>query len=65
MSDDESEGAVWYMSLTEAEQDEMSRDLGVWYRKLEARFRPDRFAMMAEADELAYSFETEAQLPLQ
>lgn len=58
-------GALWYLSLTLAEQDELLMSLDVWYERLTARFRPDRSTVLAEADGLMHTFEGEDRLPLQ
>lgn len=64
VSDLESDGARWFMSLTEREREHLAVDLDLWEDKLRQRFREDRGDLMAKADEMSHSFRDEERLPL-
>lgn len=64
LADHGSDGARWFLSLTEREKTELTDNLQLWDDKLRQRFRSDRGDIMKKADKMTHSFEKEDELPL-
>lgn len=64
ISDHDSDGARWFLSLTEKERTKLTNNLKLWDDKLRQRFRSDRGDIMKKADRMTHSFEKENELSL-
>lgn len=64
ISNDDTEGARWFMALTGRERDDLAANFDNWPTMLRARFRKDRGDLMQRADEMGHSFDRENELGL-